>query len=535
MNFNEQERVKRRECDCCGAKYTIDDVVEGVDGLGYEQCCMEYCFACFISDRWKEDLGPFDRYMLEQIRKCTSCEADFTIGATWPDQKMYFVSPYDYFNGCHEYCLNCWLGCGPPETADNENAVDIGDEASLSDHFPASDPSVRWSSESNDCWPYNQVYNSLTKGELLPTYQWYFDIGLSLCVMPIDRLILNRVTTFPTGIVFYPKGHLDLDQLCIAPNSLNSTIPSEIQAKASGVDQKVFDQYPLVVFPVNINWDQFRRGSHKLHMQLIRFFAESIDREALDFCRYKQCRLDDVEDLPCRAGQIPSTSPMMAGLAIYNPKISEGRIIGGAAFTHCITKGLGMPLIQPEWDRMPGKGEMGELVRRGLALYSQLLEANSETSRYVQSMSLFEFLAYPDRYADFEKVRKVIAKYLSEDKTLQSHQLAKRFQQLGSGERHIDPVLKKPNGKPVIHKGRGLRQQMVHEGKRLEQILPSDIKRTALFQELDSYLRPVIKHMIEYSHMDFEDYEEIREQAYLNLNPRNESASSDFDQEEVPF
>ena len=393
------------------------------------------------------------------------------------------------------------------------------------------------SPEPDSDWPYRDIYPSLMAGDLLKTYQWFFERGQSLCVMPIDRLIVGRVTTFPSGIVIYPKGFLNLGQLRIAPNSSSSSDLSERQSEASGIRQDVMERYPLVVLPVPVNWAEFRGQTHAKHLHWIRYFSESIDRNAMDFCRFRQCRLDNVEDLPCRAGQVPSTNPMMAGMAIYSPAAAEGRVVGGAAFTHCITKGLGMPLSQPEWDGMPRRGEVGEIARRGLAIYTQMLESNSETSRYVQAMTLFEFQAYPDRYEDFHKVTQVILPYLSEDRTPERDRLANRFQHLSSGERRVDPTQKKPNGKPVIVKGRGYRQQIVHEGKRLEELVGDDARIT-LFRELDSYLRPVLQHMIMFSEEDFDDYQNVREHAFRHLQSPNESASRLFeplDGEEIPF
>ena len=58
-------------------------------------------------------------------------------------------------------------------------------------------------------WPYADVYGALMAGDLLTSYRWFFDRGQLLGVMPVDRLLVSRFT-FPTGLVIYPPGRLDL-------------------------------------------------------------------------------------------------------------------------------------------------------------------------------------------------------------------------------------------------------------------------------------------------------------------------------------
>ena len=67
----------------------------------------------------------------------------------------------------------------------------------------------------------------------------------------------------------------------------------------------------------------------------------------------------------------------MAGALLYSVEMHEARIVGGAAFTHYLTRGLGLTLGQPEWDDLPKDGEVGQIVNHGLSLYSALLEASS--------------------------------------------------------------------------------------------------------------------------------------------------------------
>ena len=203
---------------------------------------------------------------------------------------------------------------------------------------------------------------------------------------------------------------------------------------------------------------------------------------------------------------------MMAGLALYSPIAAQGRIVAGAAFTHCITQGLGMMLAQYEWDRLPRDGEVGQIVHRGLRMYAEILEASNQTSKFVQAMSLMEFLAYPDQFEKFEEVKKIIARYSAKMQTPEYHRLLNRFKELtGLEQTSTDPATGK-----VTRKHLGYRTRIVHLGVRLEQILPHRTERAALFTELQSYLRPIFDDMIRHSEMPFKEYQENRDEIFRN-------------------
>jgi len=47
--------------------------------------------------------------------RCVECGQYYTEGDEVDSQ--YYDSPYDYWKGCHQYCLACWLGVGPKDIA----------------------------------------------------------------------------------------------------------------------------------------------------------------------------------------------------------------------------------------------------------------------------------------------------------------------------------------------------------------------------------------------------------------------------------
>src|SRR4051812_44713277 len=110
----------------------------------------------------------FDDYTLSLNRICQQCSTEYTIGDAWDGNDLYFSQPYDYYSGCQKYCLNCWL-INPP--------CDTPIDAFESELSPP--PNAIGANEFEQ-WPYNAIYESLCKGNLIKTYEWFLDRGCCL-------------------------------------------------------------------------------------------------------------------------------------------------------------------------------------------------------------------------------------------------------------------------------------------------------------------------------------------------------------------
>lgn len=58
----------------------------------------------------------------------------------------------------------------------------------------------------------------------------------------------------------------------------------------------------------------------------------------------------------------------------------------------------------------------------------------------------------------------------------------------------------------------GLKTRIVHIGDRLENLLPTTNDREQLFEELNSYIKCIIDHMIQHSSLSFVDYLDKRQE-----------------------
>lgn len=334
-------------------------------------------------------------------------------------------------------------------------------------------------------------------GNLLDDYAEVIETGARLCVLPIARTHLEwSALTFPGGITFYPPGHVDLDILNVVPNRGDSKSLAESCSAASGVTEETLANHTLVVFPCRFDWDKVLHNSHNNHLDFIRKLSEHIDQTCLNLIRYRQCPIDKVDCLPGRAGQLESNH-MMSGALLYRHEKREAKIIGGAAFSHFFTKGLGLPIESIPHDDFPKDGEVGFIVKHALGLYTAILEAENYTTKFIQCLGLLEFLAYPHDYERFEKVKKVIARYVATNAS--------------DYDRLLDRFLELTGKKDAAGRNIGYRTCMVHMGKRIEDLVPDEAGRTELFLELYEYIKNVIDHMIGYSDKTFEEYKGVRE------------------------
>ncbi len=400
------------------------------------------------------DLPPgLDPADVGRPRICANCETEYSIGELWDSQRHYFPPPHNYSNGCVVNCLTCWLGCGPDPTE--------------------------------------------PEGHLLKECGDWLSPVIHLAVLPMARVTFDLPIVFPGRAAFYPRGFINLNELNVIPNGADSGSLREFCNAASGVDQGTVEDHSVIVFPVSLNWEKVWKTSYQDNLEIIRLLSEEADRLCLDIVRFRLCRLDLPDALPGRAGQL-ETNQMMAGALLYNAAKQEARLLGGAAFTHVVTAGLGLPLEPLAPEAFPQQGEVGNIVGRGLALYSDLLEVNNSTAKFIQALALLEFLAIPDGYAPFKKVSAIVRRYLTED-SQENSRLKERLNDL-TGRK--DP---ETNGHI------GYRTRIVHIGDRLRDLVPDAGGRRELFKELDSYIRPVIDHMIKHSAFDWNEYLDIRD------------------------
>lgn len=391
-------------------------------------------------------------------RACADCTKTYTILEYVRSCEQYFAAPWNYTNGCLTRCLSCWL--------------DV--------------------SESTESEPTEFV-------DLLHDCGMWLGPKKHLVLLPLARAVIDDPIRLPIRLNLYPASCIELEALNIIANSDKSSSLAEVSSAASRVDAEVIAQHATIAFAYTFDWNaMMTRWSHASHMEFIRALSAYVDDQCLDAVRYRQCRMEPVDDLPGRAGQLDSNH-MMAGALLYNAARQEGRVLGGAAFTHIVTKGLGLPVETLPETALPSPGETGAIVKQALSLYSALLESNNPTAKFIQALALLEFLADPFEYGKFEEVKKVVTRYIAQTPAQYQLLLTRFFELTGKKDMKSGQIL-------------GYRTRIVHLGERLDQILPNPRERRQLFEELDSYIRPVIDHMVSRSSLTYEEYLKTREE-----------------------
>jgi len=424
-----------------------------------------------------------DDYSINIERVChgEDCHKTYRIIECYDRGESYFYPPYNYIKGCVNYCLGCWLDMsqfmGKTEEKKQNHELNLS--------FP----------KNHSSWYREKDFREIDLGNLCVTYRNYTENGSHVVLLPLSRFVTDKSIFLPYGVMIYPEGRLDLSNLNLSETGDQL---AAIQSKMSGVKIDDYNSQPLIALPININWNSLLACSHMQHMELIRTISEMVDALCLDFIRYTHCELTYIPDegLPNSAGQISSNSMMSSALFMRNGS-REAKLIGGAAFTHTITRGIGLIASQPEWNSFPRDGEVGNIALRAISQYSQILKTESATSRFVQALSLLEFLAFPYEYKNFKKVKSVIAGCFSRDLT-ERKKILDRFE-------YLTGKVDEDTGKNI-----GLRTRIVHIGARFEDLVELTSERREIFSELNLYIKFMINHMIKFSHMSFDDYERLR-------------------------
>jgi len=334
--------------------------------------------------------------------------------------------------------------------------------------------------------------------------------GARLCVMPVPRLVLDEKIDALEGFVFYPTSVLDLEELRIVSVPANEFTKTMAQGEAvvqvegrdlewfksasTQLTVEDFQKHALVAFTFPLNWKIFLSSDHAYRCELLREMSEHAET-AMDLLRFDFCRLHLPDTLPGRAGTFGFESPY-SGALFYTLEDHESYIVGGQIVTHHLVAGLGLEISCSPGTIRIGTAETGNVARRGLELYSAAMESNNLTSKFVQCMSLLEFLAFPDDYRSMKKVKRKIAAHVAD-----TH-LA--YQSI------LDDIERLTNFKDEHGRQTGLRTCIVHHGERFENLVPDKLNQTVIFERLERYIGKTLFDLIELSDQPWQAVEDFR-------------------------
>ncbi len=338
----------------------------------------------------------------------------------------------------------------------------------------------------------------------------------TVAVLPITRLVFEgpfRVGSY----FFFPPDEFDVRLLNpIPPLNLEDhrvdgmTVQLEgsglrkAKSAIAGLSIEVLHANPLLVFESNIDWSHFDDLSHDDDVEIVKRLSSEAEK-VLDVIRFFCCRFDLPDTLPGLVGSWEGSGQFLGAL-IYNPHKNESHLLSGSA-VECsiIVKGIGLqidgppPIGPPD----PKLGEVSAITAHALSLFSDVMNASNETTKYVRAMTLLEFLGSPDEFRTWRKLKGELICHFAKDK-IDYLRLTERFKELTSKQDDNDPET-------------GLRTLIVHHGKFLHELVPDRKKRKQLFMELQRYAERVLKDMLSHGSSTWESFSENRKELRRRL------------------
>lgn len=335
-----------------------------------------------------------------------------------------------------------------------------------------------------------------------------------IAVMPFSRALLEHCFEIDE-FAFFEPGWIDFDVLNPIENesledliayqssgNIDAQYGNQMLRRATssltkfGLD--VLKNHPVVVFPISIDIEKFVNFHHQEDVELLKklsFLAE----KAMDIIRFEKCRLDLPDTLPGTVGSWEGSSDYLGAL-IYDKSRDQSHLIAGSAVEATqVVKGIGLEIDPHPYHPIP-KPEYGELAsyaHQALMLLTDSMSSPNSTMKFMRVMGLLEFLASPNEYQTWKKMKGDLACHIAKDKT-KYHALLDRFRVLTS--------IKDQQGDEA-----GYRTLIIHQGKYLPDLVGSHEDVSKLFRELQHYATCVIQDMLDnpsWSWLEFTTYRE---------------------------
>lgn len=320
----------------------------------------------------------------------------------------------------------------------------------------------------------------------------------AIAIVPVKGFNISEKYRI-NNISIYPKGSLIEDEIS----------GYHYDFSFEEIKDEFFDS-TIIAFPMkyerrNVMGVLFPSEKNKLIKKVLET-AEDV----MNALRYINSNFDKVSNLPQRAGYI---SGLNSGFLLYYPHMKMSDYIFDKYYVLNISIGDGLNInvdeMKSQLDKyfLPLKNdsyEVGSIIKHAFRLYSDILYMPTATNKFMQAMSLIEYLANPFEYEQMKKAKTKVIPFSSDCKK-NYFDLCERFKYLTS--------LEDENGIQI-----GLRTSIIHNGKNLEELLDKGYKIDLLLRELQMYICNFINNIVLYSDKEWdlvntkvnERYEEVQ-------------------------
>ena len=321
-----------------------------------------------------------------------------------------------------------------------------------------------------------------------------------IVVLPLSRILIETAI-LDKDICLFPPGEFAVDKLNVV--NLGRELPSALTGidlrdkitSITKVDVSVFKDSPIIVFRDDIPYERYMELSHHDDVLLIKRYSEQADR-LMDIIRFYECDYTIPELLPARLGV---WNDRYSAALVYFPKFRSSMVQAREVENRTCIKGIGLAVSQIE---NPGislllpmrSGGLVNIAWHALRMNTQVLEAASESLKFIQVMMLLEYLTNPFEFAAFKKRKGNLIAVLTDER--------KKYHELAEELRYYSEVL---------------RTDLIHNGKRLEDLLPDEDDIKKLFWRLQSLLRDLIEDLFWNLNLSWADYDNARGQRKENI------------------
>ena len=349
--------------------------------------------------------------------------------------------------------------------------------------------------------------------------------GKKLCLLPLARLHAEEAVLLSEKLIFYPASCLVNSQLRVvwepkrewdnflAKNhaihpAFATAEGSEahwIKSAATGVTTDDLLQGGLLAFPLDVDWASFLAPrSQKIHLNLISLAAAHAERH-MNQIRFDYCRIDLPETLPDRAGLLKNKQ--FSAALFYKLQDNESYIIAGDVVRQSFVTGLGLDINGGTVRTFPS-GEVGNIANHALQMHTDALEAPNDTAKFINLINLLEYLAEPSDYISMVNAKGKIARHAAKTPS--------EYKKIIEDFKFLTRDKDKDEGNNKV----GLRHNIIHIGKRLEDMLDTCERKEVLIR-MQRYAGIVIEAFLKLSDCTWPEVEQLRERYGEKLGLNN--------------
>jgi hypothetical protein len=253
--------------------------------------------------------------------------------------------------------------------------------------------------------------------------------------------------------------------------------------------------HPIILIAIQYDWERVGINPNHNYTMSVLSDAQELAQSALDILRFDLCGITRRHSIPGTPGMLNSRENFTIGIFYSNDSDHEGHMFAGQTGNGMLVPpGLGLEVYAYYEPTEIKNGEVGNIVRHALFWYRLAINASGNTQRFVLLFSLLELLADPENYTKSKSVQNAVGLHVAEDKK-QYQKICETFKRF-SGAGKSD--------------GLGPRTQIVHLGKRMEDLLISQKEIDAVMTEMENWASIIMSHLIGMADKNWESVKQFR-------------------------